>query len=1149
MHSRSIPGPIFYMKPRAITLVVLCLVVGVGVFFWWRQSPDDQNKPADEEAEILVQDEIAQQPTLDDELTALLETSDMSDPAVRAQIVEQVRAREEAIREATHAKAKRLGIPIREVYPDGTIIEIQGFEGDRPIYNSTQNKNAAISSGANQIRKQAPPFDLSGSGVIVGVWDGGVALESHRELKSADLKIMDAGARVENHPTHVVGTIVAQGEDAKAQGMAPSSQVLSYDWNSDISEMLMNGASAAGGINRVSISNHSYAIDRGGYNAHYYDYNKHWTWYGQKVGSPVDNSGKIVDYSGKIDEKLGRYDSRANAIDTVAYSLPYLSIFFCAMNDRDDYPKQGDSVAQYGGNSFIYDAATSPLPDGIYRNAGDKNNAGEENKGYETILSKNLGKNVITVGAIDDAVADESGNRSLAPTDAKMSTFSSWGPTDDGRIKPDVVANGVEVYSSLAKDSEGGIYNDLYANYWGTSMATPSAAGSAALLAEFYRKNFPTQSSPNERLMPSSLMKALLIHTADDLGTPGPDYSYGWGLINVKEAADIILAHKKDALGNPKLIEGAIIADKRPLTYNFQSDGRTPIRVTLCWTDPTGPVQSESDSRTSVLSHNLDLLITGPNGEVHQPYKMPYVGDWSVAKMSAPATRGKNDTDNVEQVYDRAKPTLNGAGLYKVTVSLDGSLKKGITKQNFSLVVTGGKALPPGRGAIDLDYSLRFDKVAVGEAKTMNLQIRNVGRGDLKVTGIDLFGNREISGNYSGVIKAGATEVVAITYAPAVYVPSRGWFGTLRVLSDSIPGRSTVPLGRSLAGIPGYQIPQSDVAVKTNHIDNLVGSEWSYDQEGESFTNRFAFNADWTVRIIVVDNPNYWSGDIRAGRRWRPLGPNQISIDANRGFLNLKFTSEDTFEATSMSGKKIVGRRYDAPKTTAEDYTKGLAGRSFFYHYYQSIADQRVKRFKMVDSSIPRFEKDGTIWTGYEGSEDRHGLWDGVTWKAHSKNVVRLSNAITGKEIYFHFISPRWYTDGSKPDYRSYVSVGWEGANISATFDQKIDLKVNEIDLTKRQEGQITGYFGGINMEWRLPDQDADESRGHWRAFSKTPRKQWKDLMNLDMPAAPTRADAQAWIKKMNEMHPQPAGRTWATLPSLNDTPFKQGFHAIIVAE
>ena len=329
---------------------------------------------------------------------------------------------------------------------------------------------------------------------------------------------------------------------------------------------------------------------------------------------------------------MGRYETEAQTVDALVWALPYYLPFWAAGNEQDTLTAMG---------------------------------------GYQSITFNSVAKNIVTVGAVNDAVV--AGVRS--PSAGAMTTFSSWGPCDDGRIKPDLVANGVSVYSTVAGGDA--TYDGTYS---GTSMATPNAAGSAALIDQLYANTFGQRPR-------ASLLKALLIHTADDLGNPGPDYKFGWGLINVKAAADVILAHKANPLA-PRLFENALTSAVKSTNITFTWDGVSPIRATLSWTEPAGTAQSAADSRTPNLVHDLDLKITGPDGAtVYMPYVMPFVGVWTSAAMSASATTGKNRVDNTEQIYI-ANP--NRAGIYTVTVSMDGQLTT--NAQPYSLVVTGVSA-------------------------------------------------------------------------------------------------------------------------------------------------------------------------------------------------------------------------------------------------------------------------------------------------------------------------------------------------------------------------------------------------------------------------------------------------------------------------
>ena len=524
-------------------------------------------------------------------ISEILESAEMSDPETRAAVVAFMSNREEVRYQAVLAKAELLGIPVRLDGPSHKVSILYDFRGEEPLYRTTLNANAAISTGANLIRQTAP-YNLDGSGIKVGVWDGGSVRNTHQEFNTTRVVKKNSTVAVDDHATHVAGTIGASGFQASAKGMAPLVAIDSWDWNSDYSEMTSSGAaSATADATKIPLSNHSY-----GYNATTAD--------------------------------MGVYNSESAQTDSLAVSMSYYLICWAAGNEQDLLTAKG---------------------------------------GFQSITYNGLSKNILTVGAVNDAVSG--GVRS--PSAGTMSTFSSWGPCDDGRIKPDLVANGVSVNSPIDTS------DSAYASYNGTSMATPSATGSAALVAQIYAREFSGQR------MRSSLMKALLIHTADDLGNAGPDYKFGWGLINVKAAADVVLAHKA-SLAAPKMIEDSVTTSVASRTHTFQWDGVSPIRATLCWTDPAGTAQADN-SRTPNIRHNLDLTITAPNGTVLRPFVMPFVGGWSDAAMNSVATTGKNNVDNVEQVYVSAP---NQGGTYTVTVSRDGALTT--SSQVYSLIVTGG---------------------------------------------------------------------------------------------------------------------------------------------------------------------------------------------------------------------------------------------------------------------------------------------------------------------------------------------------------------------------------------------------------------------------------------------------------------------------
>ena len=563
---------------------------------------------------------------------------DWKNPQARVRAVERMKQIEERELQEARKFARQMGKPVREKLPNGKVREVVGIgEDGELLYYETRNANAAISTAANKL--QQSPYLVVGSGVIVGVWDADSVLMTHQEFTNGVIsRVTNKNAQpTDDHSTHVGGTIAASGINANAKGMVPAAKIDSYDWDSDISEMTAAGATAPDQFaTKLYLSNHSYGYGYG------WNYDTSWTWTG--TGTNQD----------AYDADFGKYSYKSDDFDIIVYNAPYYTIFWAAGNERNDGPVNGNTVT-IGGSSVTYDSSIHPPNDGDYRN------------GFETIGDHGLAKNIITIGAANDAVT--SGLR--VPAKATITAFSSTGPCDDGRIKPDLVANGY----SLTSATDTGDAN--YVAMSGTSMASPNACGSAGLLVAMYKDLFAGGA------MLASTLKGLLIHTASDIGNQGPDYTYGWGLIDVKTAGDLIIDHHANP-GKQRLIESFLSTAIPSRTYTITSDG-SPIRATLCWTDPAGAPISGHDVRTPNLVNDLNVKVIAPDGTTaYLPFVMPFVGTWTVASMSQIATTGTNRTDNVEQVLI---PIPGQAGNWQIVVSHAGTLTN--NEQDFSLILSG----------------------------------------------------------------------------------------------------------------------------------------------------------------------------------------------------------------------------------------------------------------------------------------------------------------------------------------------------------------------------------------------------------------------------------------------------------------------------
>lgn len=483
----------------------------------------------------------------------------------------------------------------------------------QPIYYTTYNINAAKTTGASSMQQGGElGLDLRGRGMVVGIYDQTRPKANHREYGNRVTQIDGSTEILSNHATHVTGTILATGINGNARGMANEATGWAFNWDGDVSKMIQNGYDPDLRPDGHLISNHSY----GNLVGWYQHANGNWAWAGNES---INN---------REDYRFGFYTAKSQQIDDLAFAKPYYTIVWAAGNDRSDV---GD---------------------------GSKNPDGPE----DSIGPEGVPKNNITIGAVNEVINYQ------GPDDVVMSTFSSWGPTDDGRIKPDFVAMGVNVFSTSITETQ----TDSYTSMSGTSMAAPNATGSLFLLQEL----FHSRNAGN--YMRSATLKALAIHTTKEAGTgPGPDYRFGWGLLDVKAAAEVVLNEN----GSSDMIRELVLENNQVFEHEFISDGIQPIKATIAWTDPAGSPPAPSLNPTDLmLVNDLDLRIIDEDGKEHFP--------WSLNPREGATARAVNDRDNFRDNVEQVVIEAPEAKKYTLRVSHKGNLKNNL--QAYSLILTAG---------------------------------------------------------------------------------------------------------------------------------------------------------------------------------------------------------------------------------------------------------------------------------------------------------------------------------------------------------------------------------------------------------------------------------------------------------------------------
>lgn len=504
-------------------------------------------------------------------------------------------------------------------------------ENGSPVYFATLTLTAAQSISTDDVWPGGiTGYNLDGSGTTtqMAMWDGGDVLWNHETLVGRAIDQDGPGGDC-SHPTWVAGVMIAAGGfNPDVKGMSFAADLLCYDFTNDSAEMAL--AAAAG----LLISNHSYEIPGG-----WRFISGSWYWFGDLDVDPNEDYG------------FGFYGAKAQQWDQIAYDAPNYFIQKGCGNDRLDGPAPGTGHYHWDNLLSQYVWAT------------DTHDLDGEPAGYDCVSWFGNAKNIVSVGAVEDIPSGYT-----QPSDVVATFFTSYGPCDDGRIKPDIVANGSQLVmpdcsSPTAYDSKSG-----------TSLSGPCVASSANLLREFYESTF--SATPR-----SATLKAILMHTADEAGpADGPDYQFGWGLMNTRVAADHIAA------GPARSIE-AHLADNATHLYQISLMTACDLRVTMVWTDPPGTSPAPAvDPPDLALVNDLNLRLL--HLETQTAYQ-PWVLDG--ANPANPASKGDNVVDNIERVDIQNAP----AGYYAVSVTHKGSLIAS-GGQDYSIVSSGDLMMSTG---------------------------------------------------------------------------------------------------------------------------------------------------------------------------------------------------------------------------------------------------------------------------------------------------------------------------------------------------------------------------------------------------------------------------------------------------------------------
>ncbi len=374
--------------------------------------------------------------------------------------------------------------------------------------------------------------------------------------------------------------------------------------------------------------------------------------------------------------------------------------------------------------------------------------AGNAGPGMQTMDSPAVGKNVIATGASQNERFEF-----FIYADGQDATadFSSRGPCEDGRIKPDLVAPGTWI-ASLQSGSAGD-YNawspisSYYQFQGGTSQAGPHVSGAAAVFVQYYRENYGN-ATPSP-----ALVKAALINSAVDMDDsietgPVPNFDEGWGRLALHNIIGSTRRH--EYVDQTELLSTGNVYERRVIVASPDE----PLKITLTYTDVPG-----LPAVLPALVNDLDLEVIGPAGQI-------YRGNQFIDGESVAGATGSDPVNNVEGVHLAAP----APGDYLIRVRARNVVEdihsRGnvAPQQDFALVVSGD--IPaPGVGLVV------FDRTAYAAPGTIHVKVIDADLAGQPSVNVLLKSSTEVGGEFISLVPSSAsgiyTGVVATVTGPA----------------------------------------------------------------------------------------------------------------------------------------------------------------------------------------------------------------------------------------------------------------------------------------------------------------------------------------------------------------------------------------------
>lgn len=579
--------------------------------------------------------------------------------------------------------------------------------------HNIQPSNVVSQDTANADYSRAT-YNVTGNNVCVLVEEpsGNIRI-THQEFVSSDGTTSRASLHtnshwtlphVDDHATHVAGTIGARGIEPNASGFAIDCSLISC--RAGLIEFSANYLSDSNTLN-FQLSNHSWGGTIGykitSHNGTYFQYISNWSIF------------KHIQNQRKTDPEFllfGKYFITTKMVDeSCYYASTVLSIWASGNENNIHFNTIGQVTVD--GSGFIDPISTSininkntlfstvinerGVREFWHRDEGISYELPTGNYGptnYDSLLMHQCAKNTLVVGSVADITSENTSH-----SEGVVSNFSSRGPTDDGRIKPDIVANGESLYSPFSAS------DTAYGTYSGTSMACPSVTGCAALNLEYYRRKV----GKTDARIPSATLKALMLLTAFRNNKP-PNYTKGYGVVDVSASLGFLSKWNNSNVNNANYVylqEHTCHAKANTIEIYPNPALDASVNIMVCWNDHyefrTNDIATNLffvDSSHSVITNQLLVSCSNESfTEVYYPWYLNVNNPNDTARNTVHA--GMFDSIyGINAPHDNTKliefmPT--SAGRHTLTVSLSPLLldvkPNNATGQKYTIAIQNARSL------------------------------------------------------------------------------------------------------------------------------------------------------------------------------------------------------------------------------------------------------------------------------------------------------------------------------------------------------------------------------------------------------------------------------------------------------------------------